>query len=66
MNSYEKIQLMRQRCEVMILSMVGVEAAPSRWKSKNNAFDGKTPDEMFDVDPQRVYSYVVGYVDGYG
>lgn len=66
MNSYEKIQLMRQRCETMILSMLGAEVAPKWWKSPNKAFDGKTPDEMFANDPERVYSYVIGRVNRYG
>lgn len=66
MNSYEKIRLMRQRCETMILSMVGAETAPLWWNSKNYAFDGHTPNEMFDKNPEVVYNYVVGYVDGYG
>jgi hypothetical protein len=50
----------------MIISLVGTEAAPSWWKSPNKAFDGKTPDEMFAIDPEQVYSYVVGSIDGYG
>lgn len=66
MNSYEKLQLMRQRCEVMILALVGVEGAPKWWASKNYAFDGSTPNEMFDKDPDRVYSYIIGHVDAYG
>ena len=66
MNDYEKIQLMRQRCESMILAMVGVEGALKWWNSKNYAFDMKTPLEMIDLDPQRVYTYVIGHVDGYG
>lgn len=50
----------------MIISLVGTEAAPSWWKTSNKVFDGKTPDEMFANDPERVYSYVVGRVDRYG
>lgn len=66
MNSYEKIQLMRQRCEVSILSIMGAEQAPKWWNSRNYAFDMKTPLEMFDLDPERVYTYVIGHVDRYG
>lgn len=66
MNSYERIQLMRQRCETMILSILGAEVAAKWWNGKNKAFDGNTPNEMFDKDPARVYSYVIGHVDGYG
>ena len=56
---------MRQSCESMILSMVGAEAAPKWWNGKNYAFDGNTPNEMFDKDPARVYSYIIDHVDGY-
>lgn len=66
MNSYERIPLMRRRCESMILSMVGAEMAPDWWNSRNYAFDGSTPNEMFDKNPERVYSYIIGHVDGYG
>lgn len=57
---------MRRRCEAMILSMVGAEMAPDWWNSRNYAFDGSTPNEMFEQDPERVYSYISGYIDGYG
>lgn len=50
----------------MILSMVGAEMAPDWWNSRNYAFDGSTPNEMFDKNPERVYSYIIGHVDGYG
>lgn len=66
MNSYEKIRLMRQRCDTMILAMVGAEHTTDWWNSRNYAFDGITPNEMFDKDPERVYSYIAGHVDGYG
>lgn len=66
MNDYEKIQLMRRRCDTMILSMVGAEMAPDWWNSRNYAFDGFTPNEMFGKDPERVYRYIIGYIDGYG
>jgi hypothetical protein len=49
----------------MILSMVGAEMAPDWWNRKNYAFDGRTPNEMFEQDPERVYRYICGHVDGY-
>ncbi len=54
---------MRMRCEVMIISLVGTEAAPSWWNSPNKAFGGEIPNKVFDNDPERVYSYVVGRVN---
>lgn len=54
------------RCESMILSIFGVEAALVWWNSPNYAFDGETPKKMFDTDSHRVYDYVIGHVDEYG
>ena len=52
-------------CEAMILSMVGAEMAPDWWNRKNYAFGGSTPNEMFEQDPERVYQYIIGHIDGY-
>lgn len=65
MNNDDVITVMRRRCESMILSMVGAELAPDWWNRKNYAFDGVTPNEMFEQDPERVYRYICGHVDGY-
>lgn len=51
---------------MMIISLVGTESAPSWWSSPNRAFGGEIPNKVFDTDPERVYSYVIGHVDGYG
>lgn len=66
MNSYDKIQLMRQWCEISIVTMLGKDTAPKWWSSKNKAFGMKTPNEMFDENPEVVYNYLVGQTDGYG
>lgn len=66
MNNYEKIQLMRRRCDTIVLSMIGVDQSLNWWNSINNAFDGETPNEMFEKDPERVYNYLVGHIDRYG
>lgn len=66
MNNDDVITEMRRRCDTMILAMVGAEHTTDWWNSRNYAFDGITPNEMFDKDPERVYSYIAGYVDGYG
>lgn len=65
MNTYEQLQLMRRRCEVMIVSMIGAEMAPDWWDRKNYAFDSETPNDMWMMDPDRVYRYVIGSVEGY-
>lgn len=57
---------MRNRCEIMILSMVGKDYANVWWNSPNKAFQGKTPNEVFDTDPEQVYDYIIGHINGYG
>lgn len=66
MNTYQEIQIMRNRCESMILSMVGKDYTNVWWNSPNKAFQEKTPNEVFDTDPERVYDYIIGHIDGYG
>lgn len=64
-NDYQKLDLMRRRCETMILSLVGAELAPNWWRGQNLAFDMRTPEEQWIIDPESVYKYVCGTVDGY-
>jgi hypothetical protein len=66
MNEYEKLLIMRQRCDTMLLSMLGQDHAPRWWKSKNKAFNNITPEEQWDKHPFVVYRYLLGYIDGYG
>lgn len=65
MNDYEILSLKRRRCETLLNSMLGVEQAPDWWTRVNYAFDGRTPNDMWIIDPDRVYKYVIGSVDGY-
>ena len=65
MNVYKNLLTMRRRCDMMLLSMLGAEQAPAWWKSANKAFDGRTPEEQWQSDPESVYSYLIGHVDGY-
>jgi hypothetical protein len=65
LNEYQKLDLMRKRCDGMLLSMLGVEATAHWWNSKNAAFNNKTPEESWSNDPDSVYRHIVGHVDGY-
>lgn len=66
MNEYQQLLTMRQRCDMMLLSMLGAEHAPTWWKSANKAFNGLTAEEQWDIDPKSVYWYLLGHIDGYG
>lgn len=65
MNTYQEIQIMRQRAETAVLALLGVDFAKTWWNSSNFEFQGRTPEEMWMLDPQRVYQYLVGTIDGY-
>lgn len=65
MTEYEKLLLMRQRCDTMLLSMLGAEQAPGWWKRANKAFAGRTAEEQWQIDPKSVYWYLIGHIDGY-
>ena len=65
MNPYAQLRLMRSRCEAIILSILGLEEANIWWNSKNTGLDGKTPNEIWEIDPEKVYRHVCGHVDGY-
>ena len=52
-------QVMRKRCEFLVIAMVGKELAEKWWNSPNKAFDGDTPEMMYSIDPSRVYAYLM-------
>jgi len=66
MNTYAKITLMRKRCDAMLVAMLGAELVPQWWQSKNRAFGDRSPEQQWMDDPESVYRYLLGYIDGYG
>jgi hypothetical protein len=64
MNEYEKLLIMRQRCDIMLNAMLGPHLSKDWWNSKNKAFNNLTPNEKWDSDPVQVYRYLLGHVDG--
>ena len=51
----------RMRCDALIIALVGKDLAFEWWLSKNKAFDDKTPEAMYQEDPNRVYNYLMDY-----
>jgi hypothetical protein len=41
--------------------MVGPNLVEKWWQSPNKAFDMKTAEEQFDIDPKVVYNYLMGH-----
>jgi hypothetical protein len=58
------IDIMRTRCETLVVSMVGKELAPAWWNGSNKAFDGQHPEEAFKDNPEKVYSYLMKLAEG--
>ena len=58
--------MMRKLCEALVISLVGKELAETWWNSANKAFDGKTPGEIYNSNPERVYNYLMRSADEIG
>jgi hypothetical protein len=41
--------------------MLGKDNIEKWWQSPNRAFDMKTAQEQFDIDPEVVYNYLMGH-----
>jgi hypothetical protein len=50
-------------CDVLVIALVGKKHSKDWWNSPNKAFDNKTPEEMWTVEPYRVYEYLMHYAD---
>lgn len=57
-------QLLRKRCEALLLAMVGEELAEKWWTSSNKAFCGDTPEQIYSVAPNAVYAYLMRSAEG--
>jgi hypothetical protein len=52
---------MRKQSEMLVISLIGADIANDWWNSPNRAFQMQTPENTFDSDPEKVYSYLVGH-----
>ena len=50
--------MIKERCDALVIAMVGKELANGWWNSPNKAFNGQTPME---TPLEIVYSYLMGY-----
>lgn len=54
----------RARTNSLLRAMLGSEDLRERWwTSPNQAFEGKTPNEVWEMDYERVYRYVLGFYE---
>jgi hypothetical protein len=54
--------IIRKRCEFLLITLVGRKLAKQWWQSPNKAFEGKTPEERWEENPEDVYDYLTYYV----
>ena len=52
---------LKKKCDLLLQAMVGPNLVNKWWQSPNKAFDMKTAQEQFDIDPEVVYNYLMGH-----
>lgn len=58
------LEIKRLRSEAVITALVGPSLSAKWWNSRNKAFDLKTPNEMWEIDSDIVYNYIMA--QGFG
>jgi hypothetical protein len=56
-------ELLKKRCDILLLSMVGKDFVERWWNGYNKAFN-QTPQKQFDENPQSVYNYLIRSSEG--
>jgi hypothetical protein len=49
---------LKNECDWMLKSLLGSELVAEWWQRPNRAFDGKTPSQIWEIDPEKVYQYL--------
>ena len=60
----QRNRVLRARSEALIIAMVGKDLATQWWTGSNRAFEGQTPNEQFEQNAERVYSYLMRMAEG--
>jgi len=55
------IDRVRQRCNWLLTSMVGAKLVDHWWASPNLHWNGRTPESIFQLNPDEVYDYLLYY-----
>lgn len=57
------VELMRKRSEALVIAMIGKDLAPKWWDGQNKAFELRTPNQQWEIDPTEVYAYLMRHAD---
>ena len=55
---------LREKCNMLLESMVGPNLVEKWWDSPNRHWDMKTPNQQWEEDPKSVFKYLLSHVDG--
>lgn len=58
------LDIMRKRSEALAIAMLGNELAEKWWSNPNRKFNGITPNQQWENDPDSVYSYLMSSAEG--
>jgi len=51
----------RQRCNDLLIALMGKDHADSWWNSRNRAFNMLTGNQQWEIDPESVYIYLLSF-----
>lgn len=51
----------KQRCNVLLIALMGKDHVESWWNSRNRAFNTLTGNQQWEIDPESVYSYLLSF-----
>jgi hypothetical protein len=57
-------EILKDRCDQMLMALLGPEFAKTWWHSPNKAFGGLTPEGQWILDSQPVYNYLIQHCMG--
>jgi hypothetical protein len=57
-------QILKDRCDQMLLNLLGPEFGKCWWHSPNKAFNGLTPEGQWILDHTLVYNYLIKHCSG--
>jgi hypothetical protein len=60
----QRNRVLKARSEALVIALVGKALAQAWWTGANKAFEGQTPQEQFDKNPERVYNYLMQHAQG--
>ena len=56
-----RLKNIRGRSEALLIALIGKELAPKWWQSPNRAFNMEKPEDVWKLDPESVYQYLMNH-----